>query len=77
MWWKNSTTYFFRTFNFKQHLNSANEKHISAETEDKNVFFGKEDLFKFNQTSTIKIDASANFEKLQQELTNQGEGMKR
>ena len=28
---------------------------ISAETEDKDVFFGKEDLFKFNQTSTIKI----------------------
>ena len=27
---------------------------ISAETEDKDVFFGKEDLFKFNQTSTIK-----------------------
>lgn len=30
---------------------------ISAETEDKDVFFGKEDLFKFNQTSTIKNKA--------------------
>ena len=28
MWWNFSTTYFFRTFNFKQHLNSANEKYI-------------------------------------------------
>lgn len=28
---------------------------ISAETEDKDVFFGKEDLFKFNQTSTSEL----------------------